>query len=453
MNLTRTDRPSQQWLFPLQERGLVLGFFLGVGAGMLFWSLTVGLATWVVSIIVGLLWRRGDPPIFSLCLTYQWLFIVTGFTVWHTTGEYPGLTIIGDLHKAVWISLTGLLVLACGIRLGQLVPHKPDRATRQSANQSPEGIYAVAPLFRLVLLVFAANYFVEILPKAIFLGGAEIIRNMLAFRFVLLFLLLTTVARKRSGYGYGAAAMAFVLIPMLISSMSKFQTLLFYLILVMLHEWRPWLRVRRLKAYNRTVIVALGAIALVTLGLALFWVGGIKPIWRPAVVSGSVTGSPMQKLAQFIDTADSALGTFDAGEGVAILSERVSSGIGYFSLVLQRVPDAVPHADGELTMIGLEHIAKPRILFPNKRLLGSDSWLIWRYAGVAVGGRGPRHVRRPRLHGRVLHRLGHAMDVPRAPPVRRTARRPLLGAELERTVSGLLQGRGRGHLHRSVHVL
>ena len=45
----------------------------------------------------------------------------------------------------------------------------------------------------------------------------------------------------------------------------------------------------------------------------------------------------------------------------------------------------VPHENGSLTMRAVKHILVPRVLFPEKENLGTDSWLAEEYAGLKVG--------------------------------------------------------------------
>src|SRR5207247_92942 len=66
------------------------------------------------------------------------------------------------------------------------------------------------------------------------------------------------------------------------------------------------------------------------------------------------------------------------------LVARIDS-IWQFSLVLERVPREIPHENGKLTSRAIKHVLTPRILFPNKPSLGTDSWLPIYYAGISVG--------------------------------------------------------------------
>ena len=58
----------------------------------------------------------------------------------------------------------------------------------------------------------------------------------------------------------------------------------------------------------------------------------------------------------------------------------------YFALALKQVPTFLPHENGQLLQDALEHVLKPRILFPDKKLI-YDSDLTSKYTGITFAGR------------------------------------------------------------------
>jgi hypothetical protein len=58
----------------------------------------------------------------------------------------------------------------------------------------------------------------------------------------------------------------------------------------------------------------------------------------------------------------------------------------YPALAVARVPSTLPHSDGEILGAALRHIFMPRLLFPEKPVLESDSEMVRKYAGVWVAG-------------------------------------------------------------------
>jgi len=55
-------------------------------------------------------------------------------------------------------------------------------------------------------------------------------------------------------------------------------------------------------------------------------------------------------------------------------------------LAVARVPDVIPHTDGRLMADTLKFTFMPRVFFPDKPEIGSDSDLVRRYSGVWVAG-------------------------------------------------------------------
>jgi hypothetical protein len=58
----------------------------------------------------------------------------------------------------------------------------------------------------------------------------------------------------------------------------------------------------------------------------------------------------------------------------------------YPALAVSRVPDTLPHTDGAIFGAAITHITMPRVFFPGKADLPSDSEMVRRYSGVGVAG-------------------------------------------------------------------
>jgi hypothetical protein len=78
-------------------------------------------------------------------------------------------------------------------------------------------------------------------------------------------------------------------------------------------------------------------------------------------------------------------GTSDLAYDTDFFIDRMWA-IYYPSLVLSRVPNIVPHTDGEFVLGALRHVVTPRFLFPNKPGLTSDSEKVRHYSGIWVAG-------------------------------------------------------------------
>ncbi len=369
--------------YPLQQPLLIWGLGAG-GIGLaVFWSSPmVGAAVSVLFCMVGLVWRAGEPPILAFCLAYQWCFIATGYMYQQMTGAYPGLPRVPNVETAVGLSLLGLLILAAGIRLGISALHKYDPIECEPHSASHMA-YSIPRLCTWVIGLYTLNWFVGIAPMTLFFDAAQVIYNLLALRTILFALLFLLVLQTQVGYAYAIVAFAYVLLPQLASMMSHFKESFFILSLAILGQWRPWSQALT-PLHHARLWCAMGALAVALLGMAIFWEGGIKPIWRPAMMSGQISGSPLQKLNAFITVVQAATRRLNVPEATEALASRMASGLGYFSHVLKRVPALVAYEQGRLTLRAIVHVVQPRFLFPRKPNLGGDSWLVRKYAGLNV---------------------------------------------------------------------
>lgn len=128
----------------------------------------------------------------------------------------------------------------------------------------------------------------------------------------------------------------------------------------------------------------IGAIALGAVGLV--WNGGLKQEWRSRIWMGENATSPTERMMTFFEVTGGALKHFNASRSADLFVGRVTSGEIFFAHVLERVPRTVPHENGLLLNKAISNAVLPRFLFPEKASLGGDSWLVRKYAGLAVSG-------------------------------------------------------------------
>jgi hypothetical protein len=370
--------------YPLQAHLIAWGMVIGGISLAWSWSTPlIGGALLVLLGAVGCVWRRGEPPILAFCLTYQWLFIITGYVYLQITDTYPGLIKLGRIEAAVGLSLLGFLALVAGIRIGGYAL-APSRDIDAEPDVSLEPSYNTERLCLWVIGLYTINWFIHLVPMTILFDAAQLIVNLLALRGILFALLLFVVLQQQTKYRYAALAFLYVFIPQFASMMAHFKESLFLFVIALLAQWRPWSPSPAERHRSARIIWTIAGTAVILLIMAVLWEGGIKPRWRPAIMHGVVTGSPIQKLKAFAVIAQEASADLDIPLAAEALASRLSSGIGYFSRVLERVPEVVPYERGGLTRRALRHIVIPRFLFPEKLNLGGDSWLVWKYAGARV---------------------------------------------------------------------
>lgn len=368
-------------LYPLQARLVIFGV-IAAALAMAFQDWAIALAVFALFTMVGITWRVDMVPFIPACLAYQWVSACAGYIYLQNVGYLPGGLYADEARLAMLVSLMGLGALALGLRLSFQLFQKliVAKATEEAS------IYDIRRLFTLTLIAFAASYAVDIAPKAIWLGGAQIIETLLALRFVPFFMLLVAVFDTKRGYRYLALATAWVILPELLTGFSGFKEILIVVLIAILARWRPWIKTRRQAQENRRLLLmgVVGGAALMVIGLV--WNGGIKQEWRDRIWTGTISTSPIERMAMFFEVAGSVLTRLDVERAADLFVGRVSSGEIFFAHVLERVPETVPHENGMLLGKAVSNAVMPRFLFPDKTNLGGDSWLVRRYAGLGVSG-------------------------------------------------------------------
>ena len=359
-------------MYPLFRKFTIIGLVSGAVALLIFQSFIAGFAFFVVFFCAGLLWRANEPPILSFALAFQWIFVVAGY-LYTAAGGDLGEALIGNIDLAVLLSLIGLVCIAFGMRLGLAVIRK--QCPEQSLDQ-----VNLRTLFWVTVITYSISWVIEISPMDIFFDAAQILYSILGFREVLFCLLWLVILRRREGYRYGWIAFVVALLPRFISRQSTFKELIFMLLVVALTEFKPWIKTAAQRIWNRRLVTAFAITSTLLFAAGVIWEGAIKPVWRTL----EFQGTPLETLDVFAHVTAATTSEMDEEKGVQAFVSRLSS-VTQFALVLDRVPAVVPHENGWLTKRALNHVLLPRVLFPNKENLGSDSWLAETYAGMTIG--------------------------------------------------------------------
>jgi hypothetical protein len=130
----------------------------------------------------------------------------------------------------------------------------------------------------------------------------------------------------------------------------------------------------------------LAALASAMVVLGVVWIG-IRSTYRNEFAREDFAGSRSERLetvgalsSQWLES-DLASIVDDADRLVARLWT-----IYYPAIAVSRVPDVLPHEGGAIMWSALKHIVTPRVLFPDKDVLPSDSELVRKYTGIQVAG-------------------------------------------------------------------
>lgn len=368
--LARVSRPSP-------GRVPVPASVIGTGlASALAWSLTgdwiAGAALWVLW--AGWHWLRTDegPPVLPLAFTFQWVQITAGMYYHGVTGRRLPAMDFSDYRPMVLIGLGCLAVLLVGLRLGMLA----GRWRRRVREPAAVATLGWGTLIGLYVLLIALTGQVQVLAWAV----PEFTQAILAFtylRFALLFIMFWRLAHRRLGWCWVVLLLAVEIAFGFTGYFAGFREPLMMAAVALLGIFDA----RRVKHW-----LVLGLLLVTMFGTGLMWLG-IRTGYRQDFESEVFAASRMARAERLVDLS-SAWVRNDVREFVDDVDAFVERlwAVYYPALAVSRVPAVLPHENGDLLWRAVTHTLLPRLLFPDKGALPSDSEMVIRYTGVWVAG-------------------------------------------------------------------
>lgn len=353
---------------------LPLGLYLAAASGVMLGALSPNPALTVAAIVsliafIKLLWRPGEPPVLLFAVGFQWLQVTA--KVFHA--NYLGLPLehisqFASIENAVWASLAGLWVLTGGIRL--VLARMPSFEKRAVRSQAYDMSLMKIGLLYIGLTVLTSG----ISTFASGMGGLrQIILAAAAVKWVAYFLFAYVILVRREHVWILGLATTWEIVQG-IGFFSGFKTVLFILIIVIVTA-----RVRA----TRMRIGGIAAIGIVLLIMGLAWTA-VKGEYRAFLNQGTgwqtVTVSNEEKVTMLADMLLS-LNPSDLVEAADPLFSRIAY-VDFFAAAMDYVPAARPHERGALWTASVTHVLQPRLFYPNKPALPSDSELTMAYTGL-----------------------------------------------------------------------
>jgi hypothetical protein len=361
--LTASHSESSGW------GGLVTGFTIAI--------LAVASSEWLLALSAAVLvvaWKilggRDRAPVIAAAFTFQWMQVtialfykaLTGREIFEITGS--------NYRPMVLVGLASIVCLFFGYYLGAW-----ERHTSYSSQ-------AKAPVQRFSFLSVSVAYVIGVATSGVV--------QAMAFRYPAFtqLLLILTLARY---------AVLYLLVSRLMSPQPRWSLMIILLMVELAFgftgffaDFREPLAVMGLAIIGssgrrrRSTWFALALIVSLGFGAAVTWTA-IKPIVRAKF---SETDSRSARLAVAVETIGPALKT-SGGLWVPQVDKLVSRmwAVYYPALALARVPSIVPYERGLLLLAAIKNVLMPRLLFPEKGELGSDSDKVRKYTGIMVAGR------------------------------------------------------------------
>jgi hypothetical protein len=366
----RIHRPAAKQLPALLL--VALGIFLlgGIGPNIALAALSV----LVLVVGVSLLWRPGEPPV--LLLVFGWQWIQASISVFQA--NWLGLDVINntpegaDTDTAIALTLVGLAIMSLGMRLGA-GPERVDVpiAARHVALTQPISrwfwLYVIASLVAALALAFTWT-----VP-----GLSQPIQALASMKWAFFFMLAYATLVRASGAGpLFALAFAFELALGIGGFFSDFKAVFFVTLIAVAASGK------RISAGAIFALSSLGALLIV---FGIVWTA-VKDDYRNFVSLG--TGEQvvavdywtgLAKLAELLGELNSQ----DLSDASNKLLRRLTY-VKYFAVVIDYVPNTIPHENGAIMWDAISRPFMPRILFSGKSVI-DDTERTNLYTGGAVG--------------------------------------------------------------------
>jgi hypothetical protein len=340
--------------------GVLAGDWIGSAA-----AATLIAAWWLVRVAEG-------PPVLFFALAFQWVQASVGLFYTALTGRTLVALTAAEYRPMVLIGLGCILALAAGIRLG--LRFVRSRVTPRPIDSPVAGL----PTLTVIYLALAATAgAVQQLAWEYPLFTQAIIA-ISYMRLGLVYLMLRRLSLPAPDFPRIGLLLAFEMALGLTGFFAGFREPLILAAIALTEVFDA-------RRFSHWLTGA--AIAAAVLVIGTFWMG-VRGEYRQdfyAVEAFAETRS--MRLERMNVLAEEWLRR-DRQEllwNIDFLVDRLWA-IYYPALAVARVPDVLPHTDGAILRGALRHITTPRLFFPDKQELPSDSEMVRAYSGVMVAG-------------------------------------------------------------------
>jgi hypothetical protein len=351
---------------------------IGVGAASLVLYLFAG--DWLVPVSILTLWMclkltaTGDRLyVLPLAATFQWSQTSLGVFYEGLLGRKVPTIDLSDYRPMVLIGLGCVLALSAGIKAGLMTRKPPD-----PAQPRPDFAFSFGPL----IIAYVGSVFVEGTLLAIapnYPSLRQIITTLDTVRLGVLFLIMRRLCSPTPRWATLAMVLSVEIMMGITGFFAGFREPIVLAFLAVLEVFD-----RRNKQHWGAVTVAIVGVGV----LGLVWMG-IRRDYRREYVEIDQFSNSRSTRVQRVSDLTSAFFKNDATEvwqTADALVDRMWT-VYYPALAIARVPSALPHTHGAILNDALTHIVTPRVFFPDKPELMSDSEKVRKYSNMRVAGR------------------------------------------------------------------
>jgi hypothetical protein len=348
-------------------------------------ALVAGLAAWLVSgdwllalctFMLALGWvllpAEEGPPVLALAYTLQWITVCIGLYYVAITGRPLQATLGSNYEPMVLIGLGTLFALMMGLLFGQalirrLNPLEGVRPAYALTFKSLVLTYGVATALAGFIHEFAWSY-------------PSITQAIIAVSFLRLGLLYLVLRRLVTDdrWGVMAGVLALEVALGVTGFHAGFREPLIMAVLAFLE---------RFERRNIRHWVSLGVLCACMGLLGVTWIS-VRVNYRERFLADEAFAQNRGARFDSLTEAAKQWAKQDRSEFLGNIDGFIDRlwAIYYPALAVARVPNVEPHTNGKLMSDTLQFVFMPRVFFPDKPEVGSDSELVRRYSGVWVAG-------------------------------------------------------------------
>ncbi len=363
-------RPRQ----PAPSVPLALIALAGVAAAALILAgdWIAGLAVWVLWAGWRFLRTPEGPPVLALAFTFQWVQVTAGIFYYAVTGRRLGAMDLSDYRPMVLIGLGCLVAILLGLKAGLTLA--------QPRGGAPQAVPELELGWRGLLIAYLVCVALTGTVQELAWRFPAVTQGILALtyaRLALIFLMFRRLSQPRIRMGWTGLLLLTEVALGFTGYFAGFR------------EPLMMAAVALLGAFNRRRLhhwAVLGAVAVLMVSTGLMWMS-VRTGHRHDLDSEALASSREERLER-ITSLSSTWFKSSADELFADMDFFVDRlwAVYYPALAVGRVPVMLPHEHGAILGEALYHIVTPRLLFPDKPVLPSDSEMVRKYAGVWVAG-------------------------------------------------------------------
>jgi hypothetical protein len=338
---------------------------------------------WIGGAAIAVLWLgfkllvTGDRiPVLFLAFLFQWTQVTVGLFYFGILGREVPTIYLSDYRTMVLIGLGCVLAIAVGVRAGVGWVRRSQRGMSEEDEpidlftwSTLVGAYVVAVVCEGTLVQFSGDY-----PSL-----RQIFITFTVARMGLLFLIMRRLCYPVFRWVPFTALLAIEVALGFTGFFAGFREPLVLAVMALLEIFNH----RR-----ASHLVSLAGLLVVMVGASVMWMG-VRATYRRDFTEIDNFSTSQSARMDRISALGSGFFKSDFEDMVKTLDSLVDRMwvVYYPALAVERVPSVLPHTNGSIISAAVTHVVTPRVLFPGKGILPSDSEMVRKYSGVWVAGR------------------------------------------------------------------